>query len=245
MACFLAHRIREAVASGDLTAFGSGKVDEGIAVKCTSANGYFKRCGKNATLIQCFSEPSMGRAINYNMTAFCGVVALHNLWSLPASAETPLHHAELTFADVAPLGPPLFNARISNNLAKLEKICASGDGVACFMLGKAMFKHRRAIEAGIIKYYKAACDAGYADGCFEQGQMVMKGDGAPDAKAAVLLFSKGCDGGSVIACYAKADLLNNGELLPQDCEAAQAAEERVVELLLKQGVEFATPTRSC
>ena len=180
----------------------------------------------------------MGRAINYNITAFCGFAALLQLWSLPLSAETPLHHAELNFADVAPLGPPPFNVRIKNNLAKLEKICASGDGGACYTLGKAMLKHRRAVDASMIKYYKAAYDAGYANGCFEQGQMVMKGDGGPDAEAAVLLFSRGCDGGSVLACYAKADLL------PQDCEAGQAL-KRGDDLLRIQGVEFASPTPRC
>lgn len=223
----------------------SGKVDERIAVKCTSAYGYFKRCRNNATHSRRFPEPSMGRAFKYNVTAFGGVVALLHLWSLPVSAETPLHCGALTFADVVHLGPPPFNERIKNNLEKLEKICASGDGGACHTLGKAMLQHRNAIDASMTKYYKAACDAGYADGCFEQGQMEMKGDGGPNAEAAVLLFSKGCDGGSVIACYAKADLLNNGELLPQDCEAAQAADDRGTELLLKQGVEFATPARSC
>lgn len=187
----------------------------------------------------------MGRAIKYNMAALCGVVTLLHLWSLPASAETPLNRRELTVADVAPLGPPPFNERIKNNLVKLEEICASGDGGACYTLGKAMLQHRHAIDANMAKYYKAACDASYADGCFELGQMVMQDDGGPDADTAVLLFSKGCDGGSVIACSAKADLLSNGELLPQDCNKAAEASRRGNDLLRIQGVEFASPPPNC
>ena len=186
----------------------------------------------------------MIRAINCNTMTFCGVVALLNVWSMPVSAETPLHHAELTFVDVAPLGPPPFNARIKNNLVKLEELCTSGDGGACHTLGKAMLEHRHAVEASMLNYYRAACDGGHADGCYEQGQMVMQSDGGPDAGEAMLLFSKGCDLGAAAACYSKADLLDNGELLPQDREAARAAEDRGAELLRKQGLELATPIRN-
>ena len=74
--------------------------------------------------------------------------------------------------------------------------------------------------------------------------MVMQSDGGPNADAAILLFSKGCDLGAAAACYSKADLLDNGELLPQDREAARAAEDRGAELLRKQGLELATPIRN-
>lgn len=185
----------------------------------------------------------MVRSFKYSMLSIGGVVALVSVWSPPVWAETPLHRgATLAPADFDHLARTA-QARAKKNRAKLEKACKAGDGAACYMLGKVLVEQRDAIETRIYGSYKAACGAGHADGCFEQGRMEMQSVGGPDADAAILMFSKGCDGGAAPACFFKADLLNDGELLPQDLEAARAAEYRGAELLRRQGVEFTAPIR--
>jgi TPR repeat protein len=138
------------------------------------------------------------------------------LWSDEAAAKRSVNSNEaLTFSKVAPLHHP-YNKRIRTNLAKLEKMCQSGDGNACYTLGRAMLEHRDVVDTSVLKYYAAACSAGSAFGCYEQGRLVMQSGGVPKADEAILLFSKGCDGGAAKACYSKADLLTDGKLLPQD-----------------------------
>lgn len=154
---------------------------------------------------------------------FIGSDAVLGLWCSPVSGETPLHGTELTYADIAPLHLP-YNARIKNDLAELEKVCVSGDGSVCHTLGGAMLEHRRAVEASALEYYQKACDLGHANGCFEQGRMVLQRGDGPDVDGAILLFSKGCVGGDIAACDAKASLLGSGEPLPHNNDATKVSD---------------------
>jgi TPR repeat protein len=179
----------------------------------------------------------MIEAIRNQISGFAGSILVLCAYWVPVSAEAPLHSNPSLDLSVTEHFQPADKAHTDKNPAKMEKTCEAGDGAACNALGHTS-------RAKMFEYFKAACDAGYADGCYETGRIIMRSDGGPNGDKALLLFSKGCDGGSASACYFKAELLHDGELVPQDLEAARAAEERGVELLRRQGVELATPVRN-
>ena len=53
--------------------------------------------------------------------------------------------------------------------------------------------------------------------------VLQRGDG-PDVDGAILLFSKGCVGGDIAACDAKASLLGSGEPLPHNNDATKVSD---------------------
>ena len=184
----------------------------------------------------------MVKTIEHWMLALASAIVVLGVWPNWVMAETPLHGGgpQLTDANFRYLQRQA-TARAKQDRKEMEAACRSKEGWACYSLGQALIDQKHAVEDRMYRYYKEACDAGHADGCYDQGKMLMTNDVEPNADEAMLLFTKGCELGSAAACYYKSDLLNEGELVPQDIEGARSAKERGAKMVIPSGVEPGTP----
>ncbi|MBH0184682.1 MAG: sel1 repeat family protein [Nitrospira sp.] len=74
-----------------------------------------------------------------------------------------------------------------------------------------------AASSTAIQQWKAECDKGSADGCFNLGLMYATGQGVKqDFFQAVDLYRKACDGGSAAGCLNLGGMYQNGQGVKQD-----------------------------
>lgn len=107
-----------------------------------------------------------------------------------------------------------FEEQFSQHREKIEQSCDNPqDRKGCQILGEAHYKGWGVAKdyAKAAFYSQQACEAGFADSCFNLGLLYQKGKGVPrDYKKAVELYSKACNGNNAQACNNLGVLYNKG-----------------------------------
>ncbi|KAK9806158.1 hypothetical protein WJX72_003606 [[Myrmecia] bisecta] len=127
----------------------------------------------------------------------------------------PLPHSRLQ-----PLGSPR-----NDPLGTLKAAAEGGDAAAALELGDMYRAGQAAVAqdpAEALHYYLTAAAVGSADACFALGQMAELGEGSVDARPleALRWYEKAAKAGHLEGMVEYAYLLEHGEHLPKDEEAA-------------------------
>ena len=138
------------------------------------------------------------------------------VFSGSAMAETPLHAGNQ-------LSDASFQAIQRSAKRYLKRVhrrqmaaCQNNNGHACYSLGEAANEKAHPLPKRAYRYFKKACDAGYAEGCNEQGKMLLNFEHSVNRRnLAMSRLTRGCKLQPADACKLISDLLKERRLNPE------------------------------
>ena len=116
----------------------------------------------------------------------------------------------------------------ARDVATLQRDCAEGKPIFCWMLGD-VYRDRGGAPnmARAADLYALACEGGVARGCYALALAAMEGAGVEkDPTGAAGLFKKACEAGHGLACTSLGSLYRDGIGVAKDPKRAEALWER-------------------
>jgi TPR repeat protein len=142
--------------------------------------------------------------------------------ALPAPCKSALRVDDKSLTCVKPVGSALFVCDVSN-FDECKAQCEKGNARSCWnaAANRTGKWNQNSVETGraeALSWLDKACQAGYAAGCGQQAEAVLRGDGiAANLDRAKQLFEKACGMNDIPACMEVAgDMINGVRGWPKD-----------------------------
>ena len=134
--------------------------------------------------------------------------------------------------NLAELKAKFDNLKITTDeLVKIQEICYSNDGPACFALG-TMYQYSNYQDLSkAASFYQKGCDLDEGIACSSLGSMYQEGKGvAQDLSKAASFYQKGCDLDEGIACSSLGSMYQEGKGVAQDLSKAESLYQKGCDL---------------
>jgi TPR repeat protein len=139
-----------------------------------------------------------------------------------AAVDVPPKDAVVLPSEDARPAPPLEGPRPREaaDLARLERLCGEGDGLACLRAASVLAEGRFGTASDpprAARLWQRACGQGRAEGCRRLGifRLTAAGDAARTSEG-IDLLDRSCELGSLVACVALGDLHLHGAGIAMD-----------------------------